>query len=65
MSLWVIAYGVYLRLFLLTVVEEGVKHPRTGQKRSHEAIRQSVGPQVLLSGEQVPREEGLRAFIPS
>jgi hypothetical protein len=35
------------------------------ERRSHEAVRQSVGPQVLLSGEQVPREEGLRAFIPS
>ena len=59
-SLWVMAYGVYLCLFLSTVVEEGVKHPRAGPEEEPRSDT-PVGPQVLPRGGQVPgQQEGGR-----
>jgi len=63
-SLWVMAYGVYVYYSALSL-RKASRIVEPIERRSHEAIRQSVGPQVLLPRGKVPGQEGLRAFIPS
>ena len=62
-SLWVMAYGVYVHYSALSLRKaSSILEPV--QRRSHEAIRQSVAPEVLLPRGKVPGQEGLRAFHP-